>query len=213
MSQVVTRAASKTSVNDICYDTQHAKLMNHKFSVNVPTMGACNQKSSGRCWIFAAMNILREKVAKDLNLASFELSQSFLSFYDHLEKANTFLEHVIETADRDMDDRYVYMLFSSPVGDGGWWEYFVGLCSKYGVVTKEAMPETYQSSNSASMNMLINMQLREDALVLRNAVSAGSSLEAVRGLKDRMLSRVYNILAICLGNPPETKTNVGHISA
>ena len=203
ISQVATRAASKTSIDDICYDTQHAKQMNHKFSVKVPTMGATNQKSSGRCWIFASMNILREKLAKDLNLESFELSESFISFYDHLEKANTFLEHIIETADKDMDDRYVYMLLSHPMGDGGWWEYFVGLCRKYGVVPKEAMPETYQSQNTASMNMLLSMQLREDAMVLRQKIAEGTPADQIRCLKKEMLARIYNIIAICLGNPPQ----------
>ena len=142
VSRVATKAASKCAVNDICYDTQHAKLMNHKFSVNVPTMSALNQKQSGRCWIFSSMNILREKVAKELNLDSFELSQSFISFYDHLEKANSFLEHVMESAAQPIDDRYVSHILASPVGDGGWWEFFVGLCSKYGVCPKESMPET-----------------------------------------------------------------------
>ena len=204
VSQVATKAASKCAVNDICYDTQHAKLMNHKFSVDVPTMSALNQKQSGRCWIFASMNILREKVAKELNLAEFELSQSFISFYDHLEKANSFLEHVIESADKPIDDRYVSHILASPVGDGGWWEFFVGLCTKYGVCPKEAMPETYQSSNTASMNMLINMQLREDACVLRQAIAEGRDLSAVRAQKTEMLSEIYNILAISFGNPPET---------
>ena len=203
MSQVATKAACKTAVNDICYDSQHARLMNHKFSVDIPTMSVTNQKSSGRCWIFASLNILREKIAKDLKLADFELSQNYISFYDHLEKANTFLEHVIETADAPTDDRYVAHILSSPVGDGGWWEYFVGLCRKYGVCPKEAMPETYQSTNTASMNMLLNMQLREDALTLRQAAAAGKDAEALRAMKDEMLSRAYNILAICLGNPPE----------
>ena len=204
LSQVATRAASKTCVDDFCYDTEHAKKMNFKFSVEVPTMGACNQQSSGRCWIFASLNILREKVARELNLEEFELSQSYISFYDHLEKANTFLEHVIETADRPLEDRYVSHILTSPVGDGGWWEYFVGLCRKYGAVPKEAMPETYQSTHSASMNMLLNTQLREDALVLRKALAAGKDEKTLADLKQEMLNRVYNILAICLGNPPET---------
>lgn len=204
ISRVATRAASKSSVNDICYDTEHAKKMNHKFSVEVQTLPATNQKSSGRCWIFASLNILREKIAKDLNLADFELSQSFFSFYDHLEKANSFLEHILETAEKSTEDRYVDHLLSSPIGDGGWWEFFVGLCKKYGAVPKEAMPETKQSENSASMNMLLNMQLREDALVLRQEMADGKSLGEVRSHKKEMLSRVYNILAICLGNPPET---------
>ena len=204
ISRIATKAVSKTSVNDICYDTEHAKKMNHKFSVEVPTLPATNQKASGRCWIFASLNILREKIAKDLNLENFELSQSFISFYDHLEKANTFLEHVIETAALPTEDRYVARILADPVGDGGWWEFFVGLCRKYGVVPKEAMPETQQSSNSASMNMLLNMQLREDALTLRKAVADKQDADAVRGMKNEMLKRVYNIIAICLGNPPET---------
>ncbi len=204
ISKIMTKAVSKAGVNDICYDTEHAAKMNHKFSVDVPTMAATNQKSSGRCWIFAALNILREKIAKDLNLADFELSQSFISFYDHLEKANTFLEHVIETAASPTEDRYVDRILANPVGDGGWWEFFVGLCRKYGVVPKEAMPETQQSGSSASMNMLLNMQLREDALVLRREIAAGKPEDEVRSLKNGMLSRVYNIIAICLGNPPES---------
>ena len=204
ISQVATRAVSKTGINDVCYDTQHAKKMNYKFSVQVPTMGASNQKSSGRCWIFAALNWLREKVAKDLNLEQFELSQSYLSFYDHLEKANTFLEHVIETADRPTEDRYVDHILSSPVGDGGWWEFFAGLCSKYGAVPKDAMPETYQSEHSDSMNMLLNLQLRQDALTLRKEAAAGTDASHLAELKRQMLGRIFNILAICLGNPPET---------
>ena len=202
MSRAATHAASKTSVEDFCYDTREAAKMNHKFSVDIPTMGACNQKSSGRCWIFASMNILREKAAKELNLESFELSQNYISFYDHLEKANTFLERIIETAGEPLTDRYVTMLLQHGIGDGGWWEYFVGLCSKYGVCPKEAMPETYQSSNTASMNKLLNMELHKDAMELRRELAAGSTCECVRCIKNQMLGRVYNILAICLGNPP-----------
>lgn len=203
ISGITARAVSKTKIDDICYDAEHAKKMNHKFSVEVPTMPATNQKSSGRCWIFAALNLLREKIGKDLNLEDFELSQSYISFYDHLEKANTFLEHVIETAGSPLDDPYVRMIMNEPIGDGGWWEYFVGLCQKYGVVPKEAMPETQQSSNTQTMNMLLNMQLRKDAAVLRKKLSAGEAAEQVRAQKKEMLDQVYNVLAVCLGNPPE----------
>ena len=203
LAAVAARAVSKTGINDVCYDTPHAARMNYKFSVEIPTLPAANQNASGRCWIFAALNLLREKVAKSLNLESFELSQSYISFYDHLEKANTFLEHIIETAGRPLDDRYVHLLLSEPVGDGGWWEYFVGLCRKYGAVPKEAMPETYQSSHSANMNMLLNRQLRKDARQLREKLAAGASADEVRELKAAMLSRVYRVLAVCLGTPPE----------
>ena len=203
MSRVMTHAASKTAINDICYSTRNAAKMNHKFSVEVPTMGATNQKASGRCWIFAALNILREKIAKDLKLGDFELSQSYISFYDHLEKANTFLERIVETAQLPTEDRYVASLLDTPVVDGGWWEYFVALCRKYGAVPKEAMPETQQSSSTSSMNMLINRQLRQDALILRQELAAGQTPEQVRAMKRQMLDRIYNILAICLGEPPE----------
>ena len=202
VSQVATRAASKASIKDVCYDTQHAKSMNHKFSIDIPTMSACDQKSSGRCWIFAALNILREKMAKELNLEEFQLSQSYFSFYDHLEKANTFYEHILSTVAEPLDSRTVSMLLSEPIGDGGWWEYFVGLCNKYGAVPRDAMPETHQSCNSGDMNTILNMQLRKDALVLRKA--SGQSSAKIAALKEQMLSRVYNVLAICLGNPPET---------
>ena len=204
ISQVATKAVSKTSVDDVCYDTQHAKKMNYKFSLDVPTLPITNQKASSRCWIFASLNILREKIAKDLNLEDFELSQNFISFYDHLEKANSFLENIIESASTPTEDRYVSMLLRWPVGEGGWWEFFVGLCRKYGVVPKDSMPETYQSSNSDSMNKLLNMQLREDACVLRKEIAAGKDMEYIRQLKNKMLSRAYNIIAICFGNPPET---------
>ena len=204
LSKIMTRAASKTDVKDICYDTEHAKKMNHKFSVDIPTLPATNQKASGRCWIFSSLNILREKVAKELNLEDFELSQNFIAFYDHLEKANSFLEHIIETAAQPTDDRYLSKILADPVGDGGWWEFFIGVCQKYGVVPKDAMPETHHSSNSASMNMVLNMQLREDAMVLRRALAEGKDVAAVRSMKKEMLSRAYNIIAICLGNPPET---------
>ena len=204
VSRLAARAVSKTCADDICYDTQSAKTMSFKFSVDIPTMPAANQKASGRCWLFAALNILREKLGKSLNVETLELSQSYLFFYDHLEKANTFLEHIIATAGEGLDDRYVAMLLSNPQGDGGWWEYFVGLCKKYGICPKEAMPETHQSSNSEAMNTLLNMQLRRDALELRRMLGSGAAADAVQEAKKAMLDRIYNLLAIFLGNPPET---------
>ena len=204
VSKVMTKAVSKTSIEDVCYDLDHVKKMNFKFSLEIPTLPATNQKSSARCWMFASLNILREKVAKKLNLGQFELSQNFITFYDHLEKANSFLEGIIETSDRDIEDRLVNWLFTSAVSDGGWWDMFVGLCSKYGVVPKEAMPETFQSSNTASMNRILNAQLRQDAILIRRELEDGTDIAKVRKLKDEMLEQIFNILAICLGNPPET---------
>ena len=204
LNKAAAAAASRTSLQDICFDPRSAVKMTHHFSLEIPTMTACNQKSSGRCWIFAALSLLREKVGKSLNLQEFELSQNYLSFYDHLEKANGFLENILKTAGDPLEDRYVSKLLSEPVGDGGWWEYFVGLCLKYGAVPKEAMPETYQSSHTEDMNTLLNMQLRKDALRLRQETAAGASREQLQALKTAMLDRIYRVLAICLGTPPES---------
>ena len=203
MARIASRAASKVNLNDICYDSRQAAKMNHRFSLEIPTMAACDQKSSGRCWIFAGMNLLREKIGKKLNLDRFELSQNYIAFYDHLEKANTFYSHIVETAAAPLDDRELTMMLKEPVGDGGWWEYFVGLCRKYGVVPKDAMPETYQSGHSETFNVLLNMQLRRDACVLRERIAAGASDGEIDALETEMLRRVYKFLTICLGTPPE----------
>ena len=203
MSHVATRAVSKCSIHDICYDAERAKNISHQFSLDLQTMNAANQKNSGRCWIFAGMNLLREKIARELNLEEFELSQNYISFYDHLEKANSFLERIIETASEPLEDRYISKILTYPVGDGGWWEYFVGLCRKYGVVPKESMPETRQSTDTEPMNALLNMQLRRDAVQLRRAHQSGKSDDEIQALKKEMLCRVYRLLAICLGTPPQ----------
>lgn len=206
VSKVATKAVSKTKISDVCYNTENAKKMNHKFSVSVTTLPATDQKSSGRCWIFSTLNLLRDKVAKELNLGNFEFSQNYISFYDHLEKSNHFLEEVMETADKPLDDRLVSWLFSCPLiqDDGGWWDSAVALCKKYGVVPKEAMPETYQATNTYAMNSIIDAKLREDGLVLRKEIAQKKDISHIRELKNSMLKEIYNILAICLGNPPET---------
>ena len=204
LSRTAAGAVSRTPIDQVCWNQQQASHMTHTFSLEIPTLEACDQKASGRCWIFAALNLLREKVAKDLDLENFQLSQNYIAFYDHLEKANTFLENILSTAGDPLDDRYVSRLLALPVGDGGWWEYFVGLCVKYGTVPQEAMPDTYQSCHTESMNTILNMQLRKDALVLRTAKNQGEDETRLRQRKQLMLDRVYHFLALCLGEPPET---------
>ena len=197
-------AASKTGLLAVCYNSTEARKMNHMFSLEIPTMPACDQEHSGRCWIFAGVNLLREKIGKALDLEEFQLSQNYIAFYDHLEKADAFYAHIIETAARPLDDRELINLLKLPVGDGGWWEFFVGISKKYGVCPRDSMPETDQSGDSEDMNMLLNMQLRSDAAVLRERIAAGISKEELSELRTGMLSRVYRFLTICLGMPPET---------
>ena len=203
MSKMATKAMSKASIEDVCYDTIGAAKMNHKFSIEIPTMTVCNQKSSGRCWLFAALNTLREEIGKKTNVENIEISQNQISFFDKLEKANFFLETIIETADRPANDRLVNWVLSAPVSDGGQWDMFVALVKKYWLVPKEAMPETYQSSNTGSMNRILNTKLREDAVILRKLINDGKSADEVEAKKDEMLSEIYNVLSVCLGNPPE----------
>ncbi|GAA5795007.1 peptidase C1B, bleomycin hydrolase [Helicostylum pulchrum] len=176
----------------------------HVFNVKLNLEGsATNQRSSGRCWIFAGTNVMRLAVINKYKLNDdFELSQSYLFFYDKLEKANWFLENMIDLAQRDIDDRIVQYLLTDPVSDGGQYDMLVNVVEKYGVVPKAAFPETYSSSNSRRLNWLVTVKLREFAAQIRKSVEQGVSLQAVRFLKEKMLEDIYRILVISLGEPP-----------
>ena len=201
-AKAMTRALSKCNINDLAFCTMGNAGMQFKFSLDIPTMGITNQRSSGRCWLFAGLNTLREIVGKKLNVEFFELSQNYTAFWDKYEKINYFLESVIDTADRNADDRTVAWIMSTGIQDGGQWDMFVSLVKKYGVVAKDAMPETYQSSNTGIMNRIINEKLKMYAVVLRRMVQDGASLEAVQAKKDEMLSKMYTLLCECFGEPP-----------
>jgi len=203
-AKAMTNALSKTDINTLAFCTKGNARMQFKFSLDIPTMGITNQKSSGRCWLFAGLNTLREIVGKKLNVEFFELSQNYTAFWDKYEKINYFLESVIDTADRDTDDRTVAWIMSTGIQDGGQWDMFVSLVKKYGVVAKDAMPETYQSSNTGLMNRIINEKLKMYAVALRKMVNGGASLEAIQVEKDQMLSVMYTLLCECFGEPPCT---------
>ncbi|CDS12265.1 hypothetical protein LRAMOSA04460 [Lichtheimia ramosa] len=180
---------------------------NHVFNVKIDVEGKItNQRSSGRCWLFAGTNVLRLAVIEKFKLDDdFELSQSYLFFYDKLEKANWFLENMIDLADKDVDDRVVQYLLSSPVGDGGQWDMFVSIVQKYGVVPKSVYPETYSSSNSRRLNWLVTVKLREFAVQIREHLAESDASKAsVRLLKEQMMQEIYRIMAISLGEPPST---------
>ena len=170
------------------------------FSLDLGTTPVTNQKSSGRCWLFAALNAMRRAAMPKLNLEEFELSQSHLMFWDKLEKANRFLENIIATASEPLDGRLLSQFMASPVSDGGQWYLYVALAEKYGCVPKDVMPETFHSSNSKAMNSVLGRKLREYAAELRKAVAAGAG--DIQARKRRMLGEIYTFLAICLGEPP-----------
>jgi len=171
------------------------------FSNKVNTKGITNQKKSGRCWLFTGLNVLRPIVIDKYKLGDFEFSQNYLFFYDQLEKSNLFLEGIIETRDKPMDDKKVDWLFSNPIGDGGQWTGLVDLVEKYGLVPADVMPESYQAENTAMMSKLLRMKLREDGLFIRRMAVNKESLKTIERKKVEMLSDVYHILALSLGEP------------
>ncbi len=201
LDHAISNALSKHNVKDISFTNRGLDETQFQFSVNVPTMAATNQMQSGRCWIFAGLNVLREKVAARCNLEKFELSQNYTAFWDKFEKINFFYEAMIELADRPLDDRLVTFLLDGGIGDGGQWNMLVNVVEKYGVVPKAAMQETFQSSHTRDMNRLINILLRKGALDLRKAVAAGEDAEAV---KEGYLKDAYRLLTMCFGEPPRT---------
>ena len=175
----------------------------HNFSVRLPKTPVTNQKQSGRCWLFAAANVLRFEIIKKYNLKNFELSLVYLLFWDKLEKANYFLENILDTLDEPLEGRLVAYLLSSPEGDGGQWDMFVSLVEKYGVVPAEAMPENAVSSSTSELRNILTEKLREYACILRNLHSQGHSLEDLRIEKEHFMEEIYRILCIGLGKPPK----------
>ncbi len=174
----------------------------HTFSDELPSLAVTNQMKSGRCWMFAGLNVLRRAAAKRLDLGEFELSQNYLTFWEKLEKANGFLDDVLATLDEPKDSRLVTHIFAGPAGDGGEWELFANLVLKYGVTPKAAMPETQGSSDSHAMGHVLNVKLREQGLALRAAHAAGSAGEDLFARKESMLAEIYRILTVFLGVPP-----------
>ncbi len=202
--QIATLALSKASVNDAAYSSAGAFAMRHKFSIEIPTLPVTNQKHSGRCWLFAATNVLRERIAKRLNLETIELSQSYLAFWDKFERANYFLESILETASLPTDDRTVSFILATGVHDGGQWDMFANIARKYGVVPKDVYDETFQSSNTGNMNHTLNRNLKICAAKLRKMVAAGASEADVQAEKAAMLDKIYGFLCSCYTEPPKT---------
>ncbi len=182
------------------------KFHDFHFSNKIDTKGITDQQSSGRCWMFAGYNVLRFYVIKKLGLNKFELSQNYGMFYDKLEKANLFLEGIISTAKKPLLSREVDYWLKNPIPDGGQWNMVVALVDKYGVVPKEVMPETYNSSHSGIMNRLLAKLLRKDAVVLRKLVNSGAGDNKIDITKNEMLKDVYRLLVYFLGVPPQEFT-------
>ena len=203
-SKISMNAATRTDVRKVAMNWDAFRDIDHTFSDKVSgEMKATSQMRSGRCWGFAGLNLLRVYLGRKYKLKNFEFSQNYFIFFDKLEKANYFLENIIETVEQSIDSRLVMHLLSSPVQDGGQWDMFVNLLKKYGTVPKKVMAESHQSSNTAQMNKLVTRKLREFALQLREASSKDKTPSELRTMKDDMMSTIYQMLCISLGTPPE----------
>lgn len=202
--RVLQNAVTKMGVQDATLNQEVINTTPFVFSENIKTDEVTNQRQSGRCWIFASQNFLRHKIEKSLNIKNFELSQGYLFFYDKFEKSNYFLQAIIDTANKDLDDRLVRFLLLTPQQDGGQWDMIVSLIQKYGILPKKAMPDTFNMQNSRMLNELLNKKLRIFAKEIRTAFSEGKSYDELLALKNKQLEEVYTFLCIMLGNPPKT---------
>tara|TARA_B100002051_G_scaffold275879_1_gene321413 strand:+ start:65 stop:1405 length:1341 start_codon:yes stop_codon:yes gene_type:complete len=198
-------ALTRSQINDIAMDWDAFRLTNHVYSdvIKAEMQKVTNQKASGRCWGFAGLNLMRISLAEKYNLKDFEFSQNYFMFFDKLEKSNYFLENIIQTLDESYDSRLMMHLLHSPVQDGGQWDMFVNLIEKYGVVPQSVMPESFQSSQSHMMNRFLTRKLREFAWTLREMNKKGAKVLELRKEKEKMMSVIYSMLCVCLGDPPE----------
>ena len=172
------------------------------FSLDLTKDKVSDQKASGRCWMFAALNTFRHKMIAGFQLEDFELSQAHTFFWDKYEKSNWFLEQVLATADQELTSRKVKFLLDTPQQDGGQWDMVVALFEKYGVVPKSVYPESISSSNSRELNQILNKLLRQDAQILRELAAKGAESAELQAKKEELLQEVFNFLAMNLGLPP-----------
>ncbi len=197
-------AISNNSIKEIALNRNNLSEIEHHFKYKVDVKGITDQKKSGRCWLFTSLNVIRPKVIDKYNLSDFRFSKNYLFFWDQFEKANLFLQNIIAHADEDIDSRYNQWLLKSPVGDGGVWNSFTNLVTKYGLVPETEMPETHNSENTGNMRRLIRRKLREYALELRNMQAEGKKYKALESRKVEMMGVIYKMLALNLGQPPES---------
>ncbi|MBQ9713247.1 MAG: C1 family peptidase [Bacteroidales bacterium] len=208
--KAIRNALNTTQINVLATNAENLAMIDTHFSDEVKTWGRTDQASSGRCWLFTGLNVLRAKMIDKFDLGPFTFSQNYVFFYDQLEKANLFLQGIIDTKDLPFEDRQVDWLFANPISDGGQFTGVSNLIMKYGVVPSEVMPETLAANNTSQMRTQIANKLREDGLLLRDAWEKASAADKRSGkaasrlqeMKIDYLKEVYHMLAICLGVPP-----------
>ena len=201
-ARIARNAVTSSGVRAAARDAEVAALATTTFDIQLEQGEITDQKRSGRCWMFASLNTMRYRIMKKLGIKTFELSQAYPLFWDKYERANWFFENIIATAGEELTSREVAYLLADPLCDGGQWDMFRSLVKKYGVVPKEAMPETVCSSNTGDMNKYLTRYLRAGAKRLRDALAAAATADEARAVKQELMEGVYRMLAICLGEPP-----------
>ena len=205
-SRALANAIAANSIDALATNHQNAGALDTWFSVETKKQSITDQKSSGRCWMFSGLNVLRSNFAQKSDSLSVEFSQAFLFFYDQLEKANLMLQGVVDTGKKPIDDPRVQFFFKSPIGDGGTFCGVADLAEKYGLVPSDVMPETYTSDNTSKARQLVSSKLREYGLQLRDMVAKNKNQASINKAKVRMLAQIYRMLAMTIGEPPQQFT-------
>ena len=201
-NNVLKNSVAQVGIFSATENPEAKTVLNPSFNVTVDTGKVSNQKHSGRCWLFSALNTLRTEFAVKNNLKDFELSQNYLSFWDRLEKSNYFYQEILETADLPIDDRKVNSLFSGPNGDGGYWGFAANLIKKYGVVPNYVMPETAVSNNTTEFDDTLGKMLRKNGIELRQMAQDKATQAKIDQRIEEMLAEVYKLCVYSFGVPP-----------
>src|SRR5699024_8169589 len=199
-NKIAELAVVNNGVQKASFNGEGIRDLNRTFSIEIPTDNVTDQKQSGRCWLFAALNVLRHKFAKQYNAKNFTFSQSYLFFWDRIVIANILLNHILETADKPVDVRTVHFYLQAPDTAGGQWHMAISLIRKYGLVPTYAQDESFTANNTAAFNQALNMKLREDGLVLRKLAQAGKNDE-IEQKRQEYLSEIYRMAVIAFGQP------------
>ena len=205
-NRAIHNAIAANSIDALAKNHQNAGAFDTWFSVETKSQSITDQKSSGRCWMFSGLNVLRSNFTQKADSLSISFSQAYLFFWDQLEKANLMLQGVIDTGKKPIDDQRVQFFFKSPIGDGGTFCGVADLTEKYGLVPTEVMPETYSTDNTSKARSLIASKLREYGLHLRDMVAKGRSASDIKKEKTKMLGQIYRMLQLTIGEPPQTFT-------
>jgi len=203
-AKIAQNAVTGNNIASVSLRRDLVQEVDFSFSTKLDDWKATNQKSSGRCWLFATLNLFRPGTMKKMNVKEFEFSQAHIHFWDKFERSNHFLEAIIETSDRSVDDRTIHFLLSDPIGDGGQWNMAMNLIRKHGLVPKTAYPESNSSSSTRWMNSILKDILRSTASEIRGIINSGGSDEDARTHKDSRMKDIWRVLCIHLGTPPES---------